>query len=133
MKKKKIIIGILSVCICLAAMILSDMVYQKQGGAVKQSNKNTDSIPEYNGNAYIEVNNNKPFFEKEEITIEAFEMYSDLDAYGRCGTAYANVCQEMKPTEERGEIGIIRLSGWHTVKYPEVIVKSLLSAQEQMQ
>ena len=25
------------------------------------------------------------------------------------------------PTEERGEIGMVRPSGWHTVKYPEVI------------
>lgn len=122
MKKKKIIIGVLSVCICLVAMILSDMAYQKQGGVVKQnSESSSDSIPKYNGHAYIEINNNRPFFEKEEISTEAFEIYSDLDAYGRCGTAYANVCQELMPTEERGEIGMIRPSGWHTVKYPEVI------------
>lgn len=122
MKKKKIIIGVLSVCICLAAMILSDMACQKQGSVVKKSSESSsDRIPEYNGYAYIEINNNRPFFEKEEISKEAFETYSDLDAYGRCGTAYANVCQELMPTQERGEIGMIRPSGWHTVKYPEVI------------
>ena len=122
MKKKKIIIGVLSVCICLVSMILSDLAYQKQGDSVKQSiESSSDSIPEYNGYAYIEINNNRPFFEKEEISTEAFEIYSDLDTYGRCGTAYANVCQELMPTEERGEIGMIRPSGWHTVKYPEVI------------
>ena len=108
-----------SICICLAAMVLSDMAYQKQGGVVKQGNES--SIPEYSGYAYIEVNNNRPFFEKEEVTTEAFEVYSELDEYGRCGTSYANVCQELMPTEERGEIGMIRPSGWHTVKYPEVI------------
>lgn len=122
MKKKKIIIGILSVFVCLSAMVLSDMVYQKQDDAVKQNSKNIDhGIPEYSESAYIEVNNNKPFFEKEEITTEVFEIYSDLDSYGRCGVAYANVCPELMPTEEREEIGMIRPSGWHTVKYPEVI------------
>lgn len=123
MKNKKIIIGVLLICLCFGAMVLSDMVYQKQGGVVKQNAKNDDyGIPEYGGTrAYIEVNNNKPFFEKEEITTETFESYSDLDSYGRCGVAYANVCQELMPTEERGEIGMIRPSGWHTVKYPEVI------------
>lgn len=122
MKNRKLIIGILLVCVCFGAMVLSDMVYQKQGGVVKQNAENNDyGIPEYGGTAYIEVNNNKPFFEKEEITTEAFESYSDLDSYGRCGVAYANVCQELMPTEERGEIGMIRPSGWHTVKYPGII------------
>ena len=122
MKKKKIIIGILLVCICFGAMVLSDMAYQKQSGISKHNDKhNNYSISEYSGFAYCEINGNKPFFKKEEITTEAFECYTNLDLYGRCGVAYANVCLELMPTEERGEIGMIRPSGWHTVKYPEVI------------
>ncbi|MCM1569403.1 MAG: DNA/RNA non-specific endonuclease [Roseburia sp.] len=81
----------------------------------------TYSFGEYEGSPYIEVNGNRPFFREEDMTKEAFETYSELDEYGRCGTAYANVCRELMPTEERGEIGKIKPSGWHTVKYPDVI------------
>lgn len=49
--------------------------------------------------------------------MEAFEQCSDLDALGRCQAAYANICQEIMPTQERGKIGMIKPSGWHTVKY----------------
>ena len=35
--------------------------------------------------------------------------------------AYANVCPELMPTEERGEIGSIKPSGWHTVKYNGIV------------
>ena len=52
---------------------------------------------------------------------EAFENYSDLDFLGRCGVAYANICKELMPTEERGEIGMVKPSGWHTVKYSDRI------------
>ena len=31
--------------------------------------------------------------------------------------AYANICKDIMPTEERGKIGMIKPSGWHTVKY----------------
>ena len=31
--------------------------------------------------------------------------------------AYANICKEIMPTEERWEIGMIKPTGWHTVKY----------------
>ena len=79
------------------------------------------SIPDYSGSAYIVLNNNKPEFTEIEITSKAFEKYSNLDYLGRCGVAFACLGIETKPTEERGEIGMIRPSGWHTVKYPEVI------------
>lgn len=80
----------------------------------------TDLEP-YSGTPYTVVNENQPFFSKEDYTIEAFEEYAPLDRLGRCGTAYANICQELMPTKERGEIGMIKPSGWHTVKYPEQI------------
>lgn len=51
------------------------------------------------------------------MTTTAFENYSDLDSLGRCGVAYANICKDIMPTEERGKIGMIKPSGWHTVKY----------------
>ena len=76
-----------------------------------------DAIPAYDGKAYVAVNNNEPFFTDSDMTTTAFESYSDLDSLGRCGVAYANICKEIMPTEERGKIGMIKPSGWHTVKY----------------
>lgn len=76
-----------------------------------------DAIPAYDGKAYVAVNNNEPFFTDSDMTTTAFENYSDLDSFGRCGVAYANICKDIMPTEERGKIGMIKPSGWHTVKY----------------
>lgn len=85
------------------------------------SSKNSYSlsnIPEYSGTPYVEINNNKPFFSsKDKKRTDAFENYSELDALGRCGVAYANVCKKLQPTEKRGSIGMVKPSGWHTVKY----------------
>lgn len=81
-----------------------------------------ESIPPYAGEPYIQVNGNIPFFSEEEKgRLDAFEEYSELDDLGRCGTAYANICLELMPTEERGEIGSIKPSGWHTANYHELI------------
>lgn len=61
-----------------------------------------ETLPEYSDNAYVELNNNKPQFTKsEKKNKKPFEKYSDLDELGRCGTAFANICQELMPTEER--------------------------------
>ena len=74
-------------------------------------------IPEYSGNPYVELNGNVPYFTDEELSTTAFELYSELDSLGRCGACYANVCKEIMPTEERGSIGMVKPTGWHTVKY----------------
>ena len=76
-----------------------------------------DAIPAYDGKAYVAVNNKEPFFTDSGMATTAFENYSDLDSLGRCGVAYANICKEIMPTEKRGKIGMIKPSGWHTVKY----------------
>lgn len=76
-----------------------------------------ETIPEYSGNPYVELNGNVPYFTDEELSTTAFELYSELDSLGRCGACYANVCKEIMPTEERGSIGMVKPTGWHTVKY----------------
>lgn len=83
-------------------------------------------IPEFSEDAYIVINNNTPYFTLEEKECKsAFEIYSDLDELGRCGVAYANICPEIMPTEERGAIGQIKPSGWQLVKYDIVDGKYL--------
>lgn len=78
---------------------------------------NLSDIPEYSGEPYVVLQDNWPDFDAGDISTEAFETYSDLDELGRCGVAYANICLEIMPTEPRGEIGQVKPTGWHTVKY----------------
>ena len=82
-------------------------------------------IPNYDGNDYVILNDNEPDFHEEDMTTVAFEKYSDLDVFDRCGVAFANVGPETMPTEERGSIGMIKPSGWHTIKYDFVEGKYL--------
>lgn len=82
-------------------------------------------IPEYNGEEYVYINNNEPFFTDIEQYKDSFEKYSKLDSLGRCGVAFANIGIDLMPKEERGEIGMIKPSGWHTVKYDIVNGKYL--------
>ena len=78
-----------------------------------------DEIPEYSDEAYIEINNNIPNFKESDYTTEAFENYSELDDYGRCGVAYANICKEIMPQkgEKRGDISNVKPTGWKQKKY----------------
>ena len=84
-----------------------------------------NDIPEYNGEPYVIFNNNIPNFEESGYSTNSFENYSDLDKLGRCGVAFANIGLDLMPTEERGYIGNIKPSGWHTVKYDIVDGKYL--------
>lgn len=59
----------------------------------------------------------RPDFSEEEWTTESSETYSPLDSLGRCGVAYANIRVDLMPTEERGSIGQVKPTGWHTVRY----------------
>lgn len=93
--------------------------------SASQSAVTLSSIPAYSGTPYVAVNDNVPLFADDDITLNAFENYSDLDSLGRCGVAYANVCQETMPTEKRGDISKVKPTGWHSVKYDFVDGKSL--------
>lgn len=78
-----------------------------------------DSVPEYRGTPYIEINNDIPFFSAaDKQNREAFEIYSDLDALGRCQVAYANICEELMPTEDReASLNSVTPAGWHQNQY----------------
>lgn len=60
---------------------------------------------------------NQPDFSLADLTTEEFELYSDLDWLGRCGTAYANISEYTMPTEPREEIRMVKPSGWQSVQY----------------
>ena len=77
------------------------------------------SVFDWSGEPYVEVNNNEPYFTKSDYTTSSFETYSELDSLGRCGVAFACIGTDTMPTEERGNIGSIKPSGWHTSNYNE--------------
>lgn len=78
---------------------------------------NASEIAEYVDEIYVAMNNNIPYFTSEDYTTESFENYSDLDSLGRCGVAYANICKEIMPTKERGDISDVYPTGWIQQKY----------------
>lgn len=80
-----------------------------------------ENVPVYSDSPFIDINNNIPFFNEADMTTEEFEYYSEMDYLDRCGVAFANISVDTMPTEERGDIGSVRPSGWHTVKYNGLI------------
>ncbi len=84
-----------------------------------------DQIPPYSGEPFVVLNGNTPDFAGQELSAEAYERYAPLDALGRCGVAEACIGPELMPTEERGSIGQVKPTGWHTVKYDIVDGKYL--------
>ncbi len=78
-----------------------------------------DELASFKDRAFIEVNNNKPYFTYDELqrANEAFEEYGELDELGRCTYAIASVDQSLMPTTERGDISMIHPSGWHSDRY----------------
>lgn len=76
-----------------------------------------ESIPSYEGKNYIILNDNEPDFSLDDYSNESFENYQDLDNLGRATGAFANIGKDLMPTEKRESIGMIKPSGWHTVKY----------------
>lgn len=126
-KKEKGKRAIIIAAICLIAILALPgiiNVLQADHPSVLGTGQSTAAdfvIPQYTGSAYAEINGNIPFFQESDITTTAYEEYSPLDRLGRCGPAMACLGRETMPTEERGEIGMIRPSGWHTVRYDDLI------------
>ena len=110
MRKKLLIglVGILLVAICVAVLWYLDTQLKEP---ILQE------IPAYTGEPYVVVDGNLPSFTEREKVTEAYEFYSELDAYNRCGYVMACIGPELMPTEDRGSIGQVKPTGWHTVKY----------------
>ena len=81
------------------------------------------TVPAYSGRAYATINNNVPFFTEADLqkAANSYESYSDLDSLGRCGVCTVSVGTDIMPTEERGNIGQVKPTGWQTVKYNGIV------------
>lgn len=106
--------------LCLALSLLCALLLSgcaQEPAARTQSSITLDSIPAYDGSPWVELNQNTPNFDPDDLTQEAFEEYGPLDSLGRCTTAWANVCQELMPTEDRESISSVTPTGWINREY----------------
>lgn len=95
--------------------------HQKSAPQIPEAPFSLMDAEPYSGQPCTVVNGNVPYFSDDELTADSFTLYSELDNLGRCGTTYACIGLDLMPTEERGSIGDIRPTGWHTVKYNDII------------
>lgn len=79
-----------------------------------------EDVPEYSGEPYVEINENQPDFEEQELTEISYEEYSSLDELGRCGEAEACVGQDLMPEDERESISEVKPTGWENKEYDNV-------------
>ena len=84
-------------------------------------------IPDYSGTDFYILNDNVPFFSDvlKNYDGDNFIYLSELDELKRCGTCIGLFSNATLPTEERGEIGHVKPSGWHTVKYDKSVISDL--------
>lgn len=76
------------------------------------------AAPKTDKNAYKVIHSNKPYFTaSQKKTRKSFEKYSKLDSLGRCGVAFVSASKATMPTTKRGSIGMVKPTGWHTIRY----------------
>lgn len=76
-----------------------------------------EMVPAYSGNAYVDINDDIPFFTEDELTAEPFQEYWPLDELGRSTGAIACIGPELLPVENRVGNSTIEPTGWHSVQY----------------
>jgi DNA-entry nuclease len=86
-----------------------------------------EEIPARAGEDVIVLDGGLPAFSEEELGEESFVRFSSLDALGRTGPGTACLGPDTLPTQPRGAVDAsIRPSGWHTVRYDDLIEDGFL-------
>ncbi len=115
-------IAVIQLCICIGGCSFQNAAGMVNGGKTAEAAAvNVSEVPEYAGDPYVELNGNIPDFSESDLTEQSCEFYSELDQYGRCGTAAASIGTDLMPTEPREKIGSVKPSGWQTVKYAGIV------------
>ena len=91
---KKILIGLITLIAGFFSFILGNQQDVQNPNRVQPSQIEYE-VPAYCGTPYVEINDNNPFFTEEDLSTESFESYSEMDALGRCGAAFANISKEI--------------------------------------
>lgn len=80
-----------------------------------------EALPQYTGESSAVLHEDVPLFTEEDKRSITGVVYSNLDELGRCGPAYGRIGPETIPSVQRGTIGDVKPSGWHTVRYDNLI------------
>ncbi len=123
LKSISVISFLLAVCILFCGCVSS--LDPQVNSSLPSSSISSNEIPTPSNEPYSVLNGNIPSFANAPLTAVSFERYSELDSLGRCSVAEACVGIDIMPTEDRGAIGQVKPSGWHTVKYDIVDGKYL--------
>ena len=119
--KKKLSLG--SVVVILLLLVLYFVLPAPEPEVVPEVS--VAEIPAYSGEAFVILENNVPAFQEKDYVTESYEFYEDLDAMNRCTYTMACIGPDLMPTEDRGNIGMVRPTGWVTAKYDFVDGKYL--------
>ncbi|MBQ0083613.1 MAG: DNA/RNA non-specific endonuclease [Clostridiales bacterium] len=123
-KNKKSIITLIAILLILVAAFAFYKANEKKTEPSYHADTDFASL-KFEGEPYIVLNDNIPLFEQKDITDKSFESYGKLDKLGRCTACMASVGKDIMPTEKRGDIGMIKPTGWKTAKYDTVDGKYL--------
>lgn len=118
-KKKKLTLG------SAVVIILLLVIYFVIPGTESAPAISLEEVPAYSGEPFVVLNENIPNFTEKEYTTESYERYEDLDALNRCTLTVACIGEDLMPTEDRGNIGQVKPTGWVTAKYDFVDGKYL--------
>ena len=125
MKNKKIIFLIVSILLFGSIYYFRNSIGDFFINLTKIESYSINEVPEYSNKPYVYIDDNKPNFDEEYINTNSFENYSNLDSLGRAGIAFANIDNDLMPSTKRGSIGMIKPTGWHTIKYDNISGKYL--------
>ena len=124
-RRRKLFWGCLALLVFVALGALSYTLTHP--GAVLSGRGAETEIPAWTGEDVIVLGGNLPAFSPEELTTESFVRFSPLDRQGRTGAGTACLGPETLPTQPRAAIDAsIRPSGWHTVRYDDLIEDGFL-------
>ncbi len=96
--------------LCLLSILL--FLFPLPAKAETVSRDDFFTVPEYTGEAVVEINGGEPFFTGKEAAFLPEQYYGELDSLGRCTGAYAYLSKDLMPKSSRNSITEIWPSGW---------------------
>lgn len=113
-RKKK---SFLSFLLTLLLICVASFTYVKNQSAPQNLPSPSPTSP----TSYIILNDNIPSFSLDDLQPNSYIQLSPLDNLQRCQKAEAIVSIDTLATQDRESLGMIKPSGWHTVRYDDLI------------
>lgn len=117
----------------VASLLVAALCFVLFGGCTLPSQSNVDTttgkhtvdiaaVPDYSGEAYIELNGGVPTFTEEEMNVaDGTEVYGSLDRLGRATFAFAKICELTRPPKgSQRSKDMPDPTGFVQAKYPQI-------------